>query len=171
MTPPPFWKTKSLAQMTPQEWESLCDGCGICCLEKLQDVDSGWVGFTAVACRYLDTDSCRCRIYTERHRRNPNCISITAENVADLTWLPESCAYRRLAEGKQLMSWHPLVSKDDESVHNCGISVRGRVISARYVHLQDLEAYRVDTQKDENMDRPDRPVPEPTSGSSGNMDD
>jgi uncharacterized cysteine cluster protein YcgN (CxxCxxCC family) len=144
MKPPPFWKTKALAEMTAREWESLCDGCGICCLEKLQDIDSGTVVLTAVACRYLDTDACRCRIYPERFKRNPNCISITADNVADLNWLPDTCAYRRLAEGKSLMGWHPLVSKDPESVHAYGISVRGRIISARYVHLKDLEAYRID---------------------------
>jgi hypothetical protein len=140
----PFWMTRSLSEMTLQEWESLCDGCGICCLEKLQDIDSGAVGFTAVACRYLDTDACRCRIYPDRFKRNPNCISITADTIAALTWLPDTCAYRRLAEGKPLMRWHPLVSKDPESVHTYGISVRGRVISARYVHLKDLEAYRID---------------------------
>lgn len=139
----PFWRKKSLEEMTAAQWESLCDGCGICCLEKLEDAETGAVEHTAVACRHLDTASCRCRIYDRRHELNADCIRMTAETLKTLHWLPDTCAYRRLAEGRDLPSWHPLVSGKPESVHKQGIGIRDRVLSASYVHPDDLEAYSI----------------------------
>ena len=142
----PFWEKKTLLEMNRSEWEQLCDGCGICCLEKLQDAKTGKVEYTAVACQYLDTSKCRCRVYTDRLELNHKCVQITPDGISKMTWLPESCAYRRLAEGKPLMKWHPLVSGDPESVHRCGISVRDRVISAVYIHPKDIQAYCIEIQ-------------------------
>ncbi len=124
----PFWKRKTLADMTAEEWESLCDGCGKCCLEKLEDDDSGAVSYTNVACRLLNVHTCRCARYEQRHRFVRNCVSLTPESVSDLAWLPSTCAYRVLAEGKDLPWWHYLVCGDGETVHAVGASVQGRVI-------------------------------------------
>jgi len=128
---PPFWKTKTLEAMTHDEWESLCDGCGRCCLHKLRDDDTNELSFTNVACRLLDGHTCRCSDYKKRKRRVPDCVSLTPAAVRKIDWLPPSCAYRRLAEGKDLCWWHPLVSGDPETVHAAGVSVRDRVISER----------------------------------------
>jgi len=127
----PFWETKTLDQMTRAEWESLCDGCGRCCLHKLRDDDTGALWWTNVACRLLDNDTCQCSNYTKRRRLVPDCVQLTAENLTEIDWLPPSCAYRRLAEGKTLAWWHPLVSGDAATVHTSGISVRGRVVDER----------------------------------------
>jgi uncharacterized cysteine cluster protein YcgN (CxxCxxCC family) len=127
----PFWKTKSLAEMSREEWESLCDGCGKCCLHKIEDVDTGEVSYTNVACRQLDLGTCRCSNYAERKRLVPDCLILTPDSVGEMDWLPETCAYRRVAAGKDLAWWHPLISGDPETVHLAGISVRGRVISER----------------------------------------
>ncbi len=128
---PPFWKAKRLSQMTSPEWESLCDGCGRCCLHKLRDEGSDRLAFTDVACRLLDTTSCRCRHYAARRRHVPDCVSLTPALLDAIDWLPPSCAYRRLSEGRDLAWWHPLVSGDPETVHSAGVSVRGRAISER----------------------------------------
>ena len=129
--PQPFWKTKPLEEMTDAEWESLCDGCGRCCLHKLRDDDTNALSFTNVACRLLDLHTCQCSDYAHRRRRVPDCVSLTPAEVREIDWLPPSCAYRRLAEGKDLAWWHPLVSGDPDTVHQAGVSVRGRAISER----------------------------------------
>jgi len=135
----PFWKTKTLAEMTEAEWESLCDGCGKCCLHKLEDVDSGDIAFTNVACRLLDLDTVRCSDYPDRRRHVPDCVKLSARDVMTLTWLPDSCSYRRIARGQGLADWHPLLSGDPDSVHRAGASVRGRIVSED--EIGDLEDY------------------------------
>jgi uncharacterized protein len=122
----PFWKTKRLSQMTQAEWESLCDGCGRCCLNKLEDIDTGATYFTNVACRLFDTASCRCKDYANRKRQVSDCVQLSPRNVKRIVWLPPTCAYRLVAEGKDLAWWHPLVSGSPETVHEAGVSVRGR---------------------------------------------
>ncbi len=131
MTDAPFWKTKRLDQMTREEWESLCDGCGRCCLHKLRDDDSEALAFTNVACRLLDLDTCQCSSYPNRRKKVPDCISLTPKALQDIDWLPPSCAYRRINEGHDLAWWHHLVSGDRNTVHEAKVSVRGRVISER----------------------------------------
>jgi uncharacterized cysteine cluster protein YcgN (CxxCxxCC family) len=125
--PVEFWKTKTLEAMTDQEWESLCDGCGRCCLVKLEDEDTGEVLYTDVGCTLLDGQSCRCRDYPNRQAKVPDCVRLTPAAVRTLSWLPATCAYRLLAEGQDLYWWHPLVSGDSATVHAAGISVRDRV--------------------------------------------
>ena len=138
-TDQPFWRAKTLTQMTEAEWESLCDGCGKCCLHKLEDVDSGDIAFTTVACRLLDLDTVRCSDYANRKRHVPDCVKLTPRDAAALSWLPDSCAYRRLARGQDLEPWHPLVSGDPDSVRRAGVSVHGKVVSE--TQIADLEAY------------------------------
>ncbi|MEE8271090.1 MAG: YcgN family cysteine cluster protein [Alphaproteobacteria bacterium] len=144
-TAPRFWRTKTLLQMSAAEWESLCDGCAKCCLVKLADEDgAAAVAYTDVACRLLDQGSCRCTRYPDRKRLVPDCVVLTSESVATLDWMPSTCAYRLVAEGRDLPWWHPLVSGDPETVHVAGISVRHRVISETEIDDRDLEDRIVD---------------------------
>ena len=124
---PPFWRAKSLEAMNSAEWESLCDGCARCCLVKLEDEETGALHHTDVGCTLLDGAACRCRDYERRQGRVPDCVRLTPAAVRTLSWLPPTCAYRLLAEGRDLYWWHPLVSGDATTVHSAGISVRGRV--------------------------------------------
>jgi uncharacterized cysteine cluster protein YcgN (CxxCxxCC family) len=126
----PFWRHKTLAEMTPDEWESLCDGCGRCCLNKLEDEDTGRVYYTDVGCRLLDGNTCQCKDYRNRNELVQDCVRLSPENVADLKWLPPTCAYRLVAHGRDLYWWHPLLSGDRDTVHAAGISVRGRVAAS-----------------------------------------
>ena len=134
-----FWNTKSLAEMTAEEWESVCDGCGRCCLHKLQDEDSGLMFYTNVACRLLDREHCRCSNYPKRMAIVHDCLSLAVDAEARFDWLPLSCAYRRLANRQSLEWWHPLVSGDPDTVHQAGISVRGKTVPETRVSKEDLE--------------------------------
>jgi len=127
----PFWDVVPLSEMSDEQWESLCDGCAKCCLLKLEDEDTGEIAFTNVACRQLDLQSCRCKNYSRRSRLVPDCVTMTPENIPNLSWMPKSCAYRRLSEGRGLPSWHPLLTGDQNSVHTAQASARGRIISER----------------------------------------
>lgn len=138
---PPFWETKRLSQMTQTEWESLCDGCGQCCLNKIEDEDTGDIFLTRLACRLLDIRACRCKDYENRFSRMSDCLSIDLKAVRKLKWLPESCAYRRLNEGRGLAWWHPLISGDPETVHQAGISVRDWARSERGVRKDEIARY------------------------------
>ena len=128
----PFWQRKTLDEMTAEEWESLCDGCARCCLIKLEDAATGDVSYTDIACRLLDRGRCRCTRYEERSRLAPGCVTLTPELARTTRWLPSSCAYRLVAEGRELSWWHPLISGDPETVHQAGISVRGRTVPERW---------------------------------------
>ena len=140
----PFWKKKTLHDMSREEWESLCDGCGRCCLRKLENKKTGKIYYTTVSCYLMDTQHCRCVSYEDRTQRVKDCTELTAENIEHMRWLPKTCAYRLLAAKKELFWWHPLVSGDPESIHTAGISVKDRVISEAYVHPDDMEYYVVD---------------------------
>ena len=124
--------------MSPDEWESLCDSCGLCCLVKIEDEDSGEVFNTTVSCRQLDVETCRCRDYENRLTDVPMCLQLTIENLPGLAWLPESCAYKRLGAGKALPDWHPLITKDRNSVHDAGISAKWFAQSEEYIHPDQL---------------------------------
>ncbi len=126
----PFWESKPLEALAPEQWEKLCDGCGRCCLVKLEDEDTGAVHFTDIACRLFDAGNCRCGDYARRRRRVRDCLKLTPDLARALHWLPPTCAYRLRAEGRQLAWWHPLVSGSTETVHEAGISVRGRVAAS-----------------------------------------
>lgn len=126
-----FWREKSLQNMTNDEWESLCDGCGRCCLEKLEDVATGELSFTDVACGLMDLQTGRCSNYAQRFRFMPDCVALNPQNVNELRWMPSTCAYRLLAEGKDLPDWHPLISGDPQTVIDAGISIKGRAVAAR----------------------------------------
>ena len=140
----PYWERKALDQMSVEEWEGLCDGCAKCCLHKLEDIDTGELAFTNVACRLLDIGACSCGSYERRNALVPDCVVLNPKNVGELVWMPSTCAYRLLAEGKPLPHWHPLVSGDPDSVHRAGISVRGRCISER--HAGPLEHHVLDKE-------------------------
>lgn len=140
----PYWQTKRLDQMSKGEWEGLCDRCGRCCLMKLEDEDTGRIYATDVACRLFDGQSCQCGDYENRHEIVTDCVQISAKVVPDLAWLPATCAYRLVNEGRDLYWWHPLVSGDSNSVHAAGISVKGRIFEEESVPVQELEDHIVD---------------------------
>jgi len=126
-----FWRTKPLAAMTKAEWESLCDGCGRCCLHKLRDEETNEISFTNVACRLLDLNTARCSDYARRRTKIPDCVQLTPRKLQTVDWLPPSCAYRLLSEGKELFAWHPLISGSPDTVRRAGAAVNGRAISER----------------------------------------
>ncbi len=139
-----FWKTKKLNEMSLEEWEALCDGCGICCLYKVEDEDTGQIDLTNVACRFLDLEGIHCQLYDARLQAMPTCIQLTPSKVRKLGWLPETCAYKLILEGNPLPDWHPLVSGDPNSVHQAGISVKGKVITESSANLDHIEDYVID---------------------------
>jgi uncharacterized cysteine cluster protein YcgN (CxxCxxCC family) len=130
-----------MAKMSQAEWESLCDGCGRCCLLKLEDEDSGDVYYTRAACRLLDLGSCRCGDYERRVEHVPDCLTLTPDTLGQRWWLPETCGYRLIAEGRNLYWWHPLVSGSAETVHQAGVSVRGVAVPESRVKEGELERW------------------------------
>ncbi len=144
---PRFWERIALGEMRPAEWEALCDGCGKCCLNKLEDEDAGEIAFTNIACRLFDNDTCQCGNYAIRKQLVPECIVLSPRNIAEVAhFMPRSCAYRRLKEGRGLADWHPLVSGDPESVHRAGISVRGATVPEFAVPEEDWEDHIIDEE-------------------------
>lgn len=136
--PDQFWKTKSLKDMSREEWESLCDGCGRCCLNKLEDEDTGEFHYTRAACRLLDCQTAQCTDYKNRAKKVHDCVTLTPDNVSTLGWLPASCAYRLLDEGKPLAWWHPLVSGTQQTVIDAGISVSGQAYPEKGISVDEL---------------------------------
>lgn len=139
-----FWKVKKLAEMNSEEWESLCDRCGRCCLNKIEDDEDGHLYYTNVACSLLDADNGHCLSYEERFKLKSDCLELTPDNVKGRAWLPATCAYRLLSEGKELLWWHPLVSGDMSTVSKAGISICGNVVSEDNIHQDQLQDHVVD---------------------------
>lgn len=140
-----YWQRIALKDMTANEWEALCDGCGKCCLNKLEDPETNEIAFTRVACRLLDGDTCRCAQYDIRKQFVPDCVVLKPSKIADIAyWLPETCAYRLLHEGKRLYDWHPLISGRADSVHDAGISVRGWTVPEFEVPEEEWENYLIE---------------------------
>ena len=154
----PFWHTKSLDEMSKEEWESLCDGCARCCLNKLEDWDTGEIIWTNVACELLDDQSCRCKDYDNRLDTVPDCVPLDVSKVQSLTWLPPTCAYRLIDEGYDLYWWHPLVSGSRDTVHQAGISVRGRTVSEEGMAVEDYEKHVVFWPGEDDGEEP-QPLP------------
>lgn len=137
-----FWETKKLSEMTVEEWESVCDGCAKCCLNKLEDEDSGEIFFTSVVCNLIDLNTCRCTRYTERTKLVPECLDLKQHDFAEYNWLPSTCAYRLLIDEKQLPSWHPLVSGSQESVAEAGVSISSYAMKES--EIDDLEDHIIE---------------------------
>ena len=156
----PFWRRKRLDEMSSTEWESLCDGCARCCLNKLEDWDTGQIIWTNVACELLDDQKCRCIDYQNRLDTIPDCVPLDVEKVQSLSWLPPTCAYRMLDEGYDLYWWHPLVSGDPETVHAAGISVRGKTVSEEGMAVEEYENHIVFWPGEES-DEPPSPLNKP----------
>lgn len=138
-----FWEQKTLDEMSDSEWESLCDGCGRCCMHKLEDEDSGDIFYTDVACKLLDTSSCQCKQYSTRFDHVPDCVSVRPLDAQKISWLPKSCAYVKLANGEPLADWHPLISGDPDSVQSAGIGVNGRCFDETKVPVAEWEQHLV----------------------------
>jgi len=134
----PFWRRKAMKDMTKQEWESLCDGCGRCCLNKLQEEGTDRTYYTDVGCKLLDGQSCRCTDYDNRSAKVKDCVTLTSRNINRISWLPPTCGYKLVAAGKDLYWWHPLVSGDPDTVHQAGVSVRGKV-GANEINVKDAD--------------------------------
>lgn len=141
-----FWERKKLSQMTPEEWESLCDNCGRCCLNKIEYEDTQEIFYTNVSCHLLNRNTCKCKDYQNRKMIVPDCLQLSPRNIKKLSYMPDTCAYRLVAEGKELPQWHPLISKSKSTVHSSGISVRNKVISEKQMD-RDLEDYIIDWVK------------------------
>ena len=133
-----YWQEKRLADLSDNEWEALCDGCGRCCLWKFEAEDTGEILYTDIRCRLFDDAHCRCRDYGHRLEQEPDCLNIRAFTPAQYAWLPKSCAYRLLFEGKPLFNWHPLIAGNSHAMHAAGISMRGRTVSGE--GMSDEEA-------------------------------
>ncbi len=136
-----FWESKHLKEMSEEEWESLCDGCGKCCLIKLEDIDSGNVFYSNVGCKLINEDTCQCNNYPQRRELVSDCVRLTPADIDNFHWLPSTCAYRLLAENKPLEWWHPLVSGESDSVHRAGMSIKGRFIPEQNVHPDDFQEH------------------------------
>ncbi|MEL6569282.1 MAG: YcgN family cysteine cluster protein [Pseudomonadota bacterium] len=144
MTTEPFWKTKSLTEMTTEEWESLCDGCAKCCLLKLEDEDTGEIAYTRLHCKLLDAGSCRCSDYENRKAIVPDCVKLTPKKINEIKWMPRTCAYRLIAEGQDLPDWHHLVCGDRDRIHREGHSIMGGTKSEDTVLEEDQLDWVVD---------------------------
>lgn len=140
----PFWETKTLDEMTEAEWESLCDGCAKCCVHKIEVEETGKIHYTCVACRMLDVNTCRCTNYENRHELVPDCAVLSVNNPEYFSWMPETCAYRLLHEGKSLPEWHPLITRNPASVHEHGASAKKKLIPEFLADEERLEKYIVD---------------------------
>lgn len=140
-----FWKHKTLSQMSEAEWESLCDGCGKCCLNKLEDWETGEIYWTSIGCELLDCDTCRCKDYANRFKQVPDCIQLSPKKIETIGWLPPTCGYRLVMEGKDLFWWHPLVSGDPQTVHQAGVSIKDRnVVEDHGIQPEEYEDYLID---------------------------
>jgi uncharacterized cysteine cluster protein YcgN (CxxCxxCC family) len=139
-----FWEIKTLEQMSHDEWESLCDGCGLCCLVKIEDEDTGDVYNTSVSCKMLEIENCRCKDYANRLSKVPMCTQLNLANLPNMSWLPETCAYKRLYAALGLPSWHPLITNEKNSVHDAGVSVKWFAQSEEYVHPDQLVDFIID---------------------------
>lgn len=137
-----FWKTKKLSEMTTEEWESLCDNCGKCCLHKLEDEDTGDIYFTSVVCNLINLNTCRCTRYAERTQLVPECLDLKQHDFAEYTWLPATCAYRLLSDGEELPAWHPLLSKSADSVQDAGVSISSYAMKES--EIDDLEDHIIE---------------------------
>jgi len=140
----PYWETKTLEEMTAEEWEGLCDNCGRCCLFKLEDEDTHEIFYTRVICRYFNVETGACRVYSERTLLVPTCLQLNPQRVNELGWIPRTCAYRRLAEGRRLAAWHPLIAGNRKRMRKCGIAVNHRTLSEEMADMDHLEDYIVE---------------------------
>lgn len=141
-----FWETKKLHEMTTEEWESLCDNCGKCCLIKLQDEDTDEIHFTNVVCNLSDLETCRCTDYANRCTRVPECVDLKQHDFKEFNWMPSTCAYRLLVDGKPLPDWHPLISGTQESVKNAGIAISHFAIKEEDIGDDDITDYVIEWQ-------------------------